>query len=92
MVSIHSGTIAWAWTACGSTDSPDAFQVKLGAASGVYSVCACYASTILSASLRSILTTSGTYYGVVIPSLQTTALCCTTEFTLTVCGKSIMVG
>jgi hypothetical protein len=91
MVSIHSGTIAWAWTACGSTDSPDAFQVKLGAASGVYSVCACYSSSVFTASLRDLLSTVGIVYGVVIPSRQTTPLCCTTEFTMTVSGKSVMV-
>lgn len=91
MVSVHSGTIAWVWQACGSTDTPDAYQLRLGTASGVYSYCSCYATSVTATSLRSILSTAGTYYGVVMGSLNTSNVGTSTELMFTLTGKSISV-
>jgi hypothetical protein len=91
MVSLHSGTIAWAWTACSgatSTETPDAFQLRLGPNPGVYTYCSCYAASVTATSLRNILSTYGTYYGVVVASKDSTALGTSTEISFPVVGKS----
>ncbi len=91
MVSVYSGTIAWVFTACGSTDSPDAYQLRIGTASGVYSVCACYAASVSQVSLRDLLAAPGTYYAMALGSLQTTPLYRSTELAFTLSGKAISV-
>lgn len=91
MAQRRSGTFQWVYTCNGSTSPPDAYQLRIGTASGVYSVCSCYSSSTFTANVRDLLTTPGTYYCKVIGSASGTTVACSTESTVTIDGALVRV-
>lgn len=90
MVSVHSGTIAWQLAVC-SEDVPDAYQLRLGTASGIYTYCSCYAATVTGVALRDLLSTPGPYVAKVVGSLATVPIYCSTEIAFTLTGRAVSV-
>ena len=87
---LRSGTISWIYTT-GAEAVPDAFQVRLGTSPNTYSVCSCYPASARSASLRDLLTQTGTYYGRVVASAAGGIVLTSTELQFSVQGVLVQL-